>query len=153
VRLLRALPLRHEAVRAAQPAALGAGDAPRQPLLAPPRLRRRPRAGQAPPRRAHDGGRRAVMLEVRDLRKYFRLEHGRVLRAVDGVSLSIRENEVVGLVGESGCGKSTLGRAIVGLHEKTSGEVRFRGEVLPARYTTDDFRRYARKIHMIFQDP
>ena len=74
------------------------------------------------------------LLEVRGLAKHFPLRHGRVLRAVDGVTLDVGEGEVVGLVGESGCGKSTLGRAIAGLHDKTAGEVRFRGTALPARY-------------------
>ncbi len=94
-----------------------------------------------------------MILEVRDLKKHFPVGRGRVLQAVDGVSLSIRENEVVGLVGESGCGKSTLGRTIVGLYDKTSGEVHYRGQRLPAHYSANDFRKYARKIHMIFQDP
>ncbi len=94
-----------------------------------------------------------MILEIRDLKKHFFLGHGRVIQAVDGVSLSVREREVVGLVGESGCGKSTLGRTIVGLHDKTSGEAFYRGERLPSRYTANDFRKYARKIHMIFQDP
>jgi oligopeptide/dipeptide ABC transporter ATP-binding protein len=93
------------------------------------------------------------LLEVRNLKKHFDLGHGRVLQAVDGVSLSIREKEVLGLVGESGCGKSTLGRTLVGLYDKTDGEVIYRGERLPSRYRTADFRTYARKIHMIFQDP
>jgi ABC-type oligopeptide transport system ATPase subunit len=93
------------------------------------------------------------LLQVRDLRKHFELAHGRVLQAVDGVSLEVGEREVVGLVGESGCGKSTLARTIVGLHEKTSGEVRYRGKPLPERYRADDFKRWARKIQMIFQDP
>jgi oligopeptide/dipeptide ABC transporter ATP-binding protein len=93
------------------------------------------------------------LLEVREIRKHFEFAHGRVLRAVDGVSLDVGEREVVGLVGESGCGKSTFGRTVVGLHDKTSGEVRYRGEVLPARYRATDFSRWARKIQMIFQDP
>ncbi len=93
------------------------------------------------------------LLDVRRVSKHFDLGHGRILRAVDGVSLQVGEREVVGLVGESGCGKSTLGRTIVGLHDKTAGEVAYRGEVLPTRYRTDDFRRWARKVQMIFQDP
>jgi oligopeptide/dipeptide ABC transporter ATP-binding protein len=94
-----------------------------------------------------------ALLEVSDLRKHFPIARGRVVHAVDGVSLTVHEHEVVGLVGESGCGKSTLGRTIVGLHDKTSGEVRYRGERLPARYRAGDFRRWARKVQMIFQDP
>jgi len=93
------------------------------------------------------------LLEVRALTKHFDVGRGRVLQAVDGVSLEIGEREVLGLVGESGCGKSTLGRTIVGLHDKTAGEVRYRGEPLPARYRAGDFKRWARKIQMIFQDP
>jgi oligopeptide/dipeptide ABC transporter ATP-binding protein len=93
------------------------------------------------------------LLEVRELRKYFELAHRRVLRAVDGVSLEVGEREVLGLVGESGCGKTTFGRTVVGLHDKTSGEVRYRGEALPSRYGPQDFSRWARKIQMIFQDP
>jgi oligopeptide/dipeptide ABC transporter ATP-binding protein len=93
------------------------------------------------------------LLQVSNLRKHFPLGRGRVLQAVDGITLDVGEREVVGLVGESGCGKSTLGRAIAGLHDKTSGEVRFRGEPLPARYGAADFRRWSRKIQMIFQDP
>ncbi|MGB8930290.1 MAG: ABC transporter ATP-binding protein [Anaeromyxobacteraceae bacterium] len=95
----------------------------------------------------------SALLQIAGLRKHFQLGHGRVLQAVDGITLDVAEREVVGLVGESGCGKSTLGRAIAGLHDKTSGEVRFRGEPLPSRYGAADFRRWARKIQMIFQDP
>ena len=93
------------------------------------------------------------ILELRALQKHFRLPGGRMLHAVDGVSLSVGEREVVGLVGESGCGKSTLGKTVVGLLDKTAGEVHYRGERLPAVYGADDFRKYARKVHMIFQDP
>jgi oligopeptide/dipeptide ABC transporter ATP-binding protein len=95
----------------------------------------------------------APILEVRGLEKHFRLGHGRVLQAVDGVDLALDEREVVGLVGESGCGKSTLGRTLVGLHERTAGEVLYRGERLPARYRAEDFRRHGRRMQLIFQDP
>jgi oligopeptide/dipeptide ABC transporter ATP-binding protein len=93
------------------------------------------------------------LLEIIGLQKAFDLGHGRRLHAVDGVTLEVAEREVVGLVGESGCGKSTLGRTVVGLHDKTAGEVRYRGERLPARYGSADFKRWARKMQMIFQDP
>ncbi len=94
-----------------------------------------------------------ALLELRDVHRHFRLGDGRTLRAVDGVSLSVGEREVVGLVGESGCGKTTLGRMVVGLLERTRGDILYRGEALPARYRPDDFRRHGKRIQMIFQDP
>jgi oligopeptide/dipeptide ABC transporter ATP-binding protein len=93
------------------------------------------------------------ILELRGLKKHFEVSKGKFLHAVDGISLDVKENEIVGLVGESGCGKSTLGRTIVGLYDKTAGEIWFRGQKLPTRYTADDFRRFSREIQMIFQDP
>jgi oligopeptide/dipeptide ABC transporter ATP-binding protein len=69
------------------------------------------------------------------------------------VSLSIDENEIVGLVGESGSGKSTFGKTLIGLYEKTSGSVTYRGEPLPQRYAPTDFRHFAKRMQMIFQDP
>ena len=72
-----------------------------------------------------------------------------VLRAVDGVDLTIAKGETLGLVGESGCGKSTLGRAIVGLESPVSGSVRFRGEPLVGGRG----RAQRRRIQMVFQDP
>jgi oligopeptide/dipeptide ABC transporter ATP-binding protein len=95
----------------------------------------------------------APLIEARGVTKHFPLGKGQVVHAVDDVSLAIAEREVVGLVGESGSGKSTFGRALVGLHAKTAGEVLFRGARLPAKYSPADFRRYAADIQMIFQDP
>ena len=93
------------------------------------------------------------LLQLRDVRRQFRVGHGKVLRAVDGVSLTISEREVLGLVGESGCGKTTLGRMVVGLLERSGGEILYRSEALPDRYGPAEFRRYGRRIQMIFQDP
>ena len=93
------------------------------------------------------------LLELKNLRKYFRVGADKTLHAVDGISFAISENEILGLVGESGCGKSTLGRTLVGLYNRTSGEVFYEGKLLPVEYTPEDFKKYSRKIQMIFQDP
>ncbi len=93
------------------------------------------------------------LVEVDRLTKHFRIGRNQVVHAVDEVSLSIDEREIVGLVGESGSGKSTLGKTIIGLHEKTSGTVTFDGEELPYHYNSSDFQRYAHRMQMIFQDP
>ena len=91
-------------------------------------------------------------MQISGLRRYFEMGRGRVLRAVDGVSLDLDEGTVTGLVGESGSGKSTLGKTAIGLLDKSGGEVLFRGRTLPARYGARDFRRQLRDIQMIFQD-
>jgi ABC-type oligopeptide transport system ATPase subunit len=94
-----------------------------------------------------------TLIEVDKLSKNFAIGGGKVVHAVDEVSLAIAEKEILGLVGESGSGKSTLGKAMVGLHDKTSGQVIYRGEVMPQRYRPDDFQHQAQRIQMIFQDP
>ena len=80
-----------------------------------------------------------------------------LLKAVDGVSLSIRRGETLGLVGESGCGKSTVARLIVGLYAPTRGRIEYDGVVLAGTGAAlaDDarLRRARRSMQMIFQDP
>jgi len=93
------------------------------------------------------------LVTIKNLVKYFDIGRNQRVHAVDDISLSIGEREIVGLVGESGSGKSTLGKAVVGLHNKTSGSVSFRGEVLPQKYQPRDFQRHATHMQMIFQDP
>jgi oligopeptide/dipeptide ABC transporter ATP-binding protein len=74
-----------------------------------------------------------------------------IVKAVDGVSLTINEGETLGLVGESGCGKSTLGRALLHIHEPTKGEIYLRGEPIKNdKKTLNDFRKQSQ---IIFQNP
>jgi len=92
------------------------------------------------------------MLEVRDLKKFFELSDGRRIRAVDGVSLQVQENEVLGIVGESGCGKSTLGRLILRLIEPDAGQVLFGGEEITC-LNRNVLRLKRRAMQMVFQNP
>ena len=98
------------------------------------------------------------ILEVRGLKTWYPIRTGTWqrtvghVRAVDGVDLSIRQGETLGLVGESGCGKSTLGRSILRLVEPTEGEVVFKGEDL-LRLSGSPLRRLRRELAVIFQDP
>ena len=94
-----------------------------------------------------------ALLQTVDLKKYFRISRSKQLHAVDGINLKIEHNEILGLVGESGSGKSTLGKTLVGLLDRTGGEVLFAGEALPKRYRPQDFRRNSKRLQMIFQDP
>jgi oligopeptide/dipeptide ABC transporter ATP-binding protein len=92
------------------------------------------------------------MLEVKGLKKYFALSNGHHIRAVDDVSFVVRENEILGIVGESGCGKSTLGRLILRLIEPDSGHVCFGGEEITG--ISRNALRFKRKaMQMVFQNP
>ena len=94
-----------------------------------------------------------MIIEARQLRKYFTIAKDQVVHAVDDVSLGIHQNEVLGLVGESGSGKTTFGKTLIGLHDKTAGEVIYKGTVLPSHYHAEDFKNQASEIQIVFQDP
>ena len=74
------------------------------------------------------------------------------VRAVDGISFSIKQGETLGMVGESGCGKSTTGRAVLQLHRPTSGSVKFKGQELTT-LKGEELRRKRKEMQIIFQDP
>ena len=98
------------------------------------------------------------LLEVRGVRTWFPISAGVLqrtvahVRAVDGVDLTIRQGETLGLVGESGCGKTTLGRSILRLVEPTAGQVLFKGREL-TKLSGSAMRGMRREMAMIFQDP
>ena len=99
------------------------------------------------------------LLEVEDLVVWFPITEGVVrerhtgdVRAVDGVSFSVKRGETLGLVGESGCGKSTTGRAIVRLYKPTRGAIRIDGTDL-AGLEGAELRQMRRRMQMVFQDP
>lgn len=88
-----------------------------------------------------------------DLLSYFMKSRRLYIRAVDDVSLTIYNNEILGLVGESGCGKTTLGRIIVKLYSPTDGEIFFKNRSISDLENIDDKKWLHRKIQLIFQDP
>ena len=91
------------------------------------------------------------ILRVEHLKKYFTTPKG-TLHAVDDVNFSIRTGETLGVVGESGCGKSTMGRAILRLHEPTSGKVYFEGRDILG-YNKKQLKDLRKDMQIIFQDP
>ena len=91
------------------------------------------------------------ILRVEHLKKYFPPPKG-TLHAVDDVNFSIRTGETLGVVGESGCGKSTMGRAILRLHEPTSGKVYFEGKDILG-YNKKQLKDLRKDMQIIFQDP
>lgn len=93
-----------------------------------------------------------MLLEVKNLKKYFKIDRRTYLKAVDNVSFSIENGETLGLVGESGCGKSTLGRTIIGLYPPTDGSILFEGKEI-AHLTEKERVPLTREMQIIYQDP
>jgi oligopeptide/dipeptide ABC transporter ATP-binding protein len=101
----------------------------------------------------------APLLRVEDLKVYFPIRSGIIInrhvgdiRAVDGISFTLRRGETLGLVGESGCGKSTTGRAVIRLYDPTAGRIIFDGTDV-ATLRGRDLTMMRRRMQMIFQDP
>jgi oligopeptide transport system ATP-binding protein len=97
------------------------------------------------------------LLEVRNLVMHFKVGRGLfgrsgLVRAVDGVSFTLKRGETLGLVGESGCGKTTTGRCVLQLEKPTAGEVIFEGRNLVGMEPRE-LRRVRNRIQVIFQDP
>lgn len=98
------------------------------------------------------------LLEAKNLKMYFPIRKGVFMRragwvkAVDDVSLTIRQGETLGLVGESGCGKSTMGKCLIRLLAPTSGHIYFRGQDI-SKISQRRMRPLRSHIQMVFQDP
>lgn len=93
-----------------------------------------------------------VLIQVKDLKKHFKVGRGKTLKAVDGVTFDIYKGETIGLVGESGCGKTTCGKTVMGLYKATGGEVLYDGVDIH-KLGKKERKDFTRKAQIIFQDP
>ena len=93
------------------------------------------------------------LLQVKNLKQYFKVNSGYTVRAVDDVSFDIYPGETYGLVGESGSGKSTIGRSIIRLYEPTAGQIIFDGKDISGKLDKHATEVLRTQMQMIFQDP
>ena len=94
-----------------------------------------------------------ILLEVKNLKQYFRTSRTYTVKAVDDISFNIYRGETYGLVGESGSGKSTTGRAIIRLYDPTAGSIKFKGHEIAGNLTKEEKSDLRNNMQMIFQDP
>ena len=99
-----------------------------------------------------DWERKTPLLQTIGLQKYFKLQGGSRLHAVDGIDLTLNPGETLGVVGESGCGKSTLGRTILKLIQPTGGKILYDGKDITS-YSNRQMHPRRREMQIIFQDP
>lgn len=94
-----------------------------------------------------------MIIELRDVKQYFRINDRMTIKAIDGISFGIQKGEVFGLVGETGCGKSTVARVISGIYHPTEGEVLFQGECISGRHRSKvQAHNLQHEMQLIFQD-
>lgn len=93
-----------------------------------------------------------LILDIKDLKKYFPLRNGQIVKAVDGVDLQLHRGETLGLVGESGSGKSTIAYVLVGMYEATDGDMIFKGDNI-AKTGLKRTLKQKGEIQIVFQDP
>jgi peptide/nickel transport system ATP-binding protein len=103
-------------------------------------------------------GDKEVVLQISSLEKVFRTssllpwQKPVQIKAVNGIDLTLRRGETVGLVGESGCGKSTTARLLLGLDQPTGGHIAIEGQLL-SQLTAEEWKNYRKRVQMVFQDP
>lgn len=93
-----------------------------------------------------------ILIQVKNLKKYFKVGRNSILKAVDDVSFNVYKGETLGLVGESGCGKTTCGKTVMGLYEATGGEVVYEGVDIYS-FNHREKKEFTKKAQIIFQDP
>lgn len=93
-----------------------------------------------------------ICIEGKNLKKYYPFKNGKVLKALDDVSIQVKKGEIFGIVGESGCGKSTLGKCLMRLHDVTDGNVIFQGTDI-TKQNPKKIKDMLQKMQMVFQNP